>query len=348
MSEPFWLVLAFFAALAAAAALCRGVIVLGVMDAPTEARKIQTAPVPTSGGLGVALAAIAVLAGIAAAAGWSIERGVPVVAGAGAAALALGFVDDRVTLRAWIKLVGLLAICAVMVGLDVRAELLAPWPDALWQLALPGAVAGSLLWLIVVANAVNFMDGANGLSMGMAAIAALGLGVCAAMIGDWPLALLVVAMAGGLAGFLVWNIPGKLFAGDAGALFAGVILGGVSLELVKQKPDWVLIPATLMLPFLTDVLLTLIWRARHRKPLFAAHRDHAYQIAMKAGLRHWQVALIHAVWSANALALALVAAVVGGWTPLAAFLTLLAASIWVHLRVRKSGVRAGLVGANVP
>lgn len=348
MSELVWLLIGFLIAAVAAAVLCRIVMAVGVMDAPTEERKIQKVPVPTSGGIGVALAAVAVLFGIAALAGWPVERGALAVALGGVAALVLGFADDRFTLRARGKLMLMLAICAGMVAANVRAEILAPWPEAVWRLSLPVAVAGSLLWLIVVINAVNFMDGANGLAMGMAAIVAVGLAACAVMIGDWPLALLAVAMAGGLAGFLVWNIPGKLFVGDAGALFVGAILGGVSLELVKQKPDWVLIPATLMLPFLTDVLLTLMWRARHRKPLFAAHRDHVYQIAMKAGLKHWQVAAIHAVWTVNALALAVIAALVGGWTPLAAFLTLLAASAWVHLRVRKSGVQAGLVGANVP
>jgi UDP-N-acetylmuramyl pentapeptide phosphotransferase/UDP-N-acetylglucosamine-1-phosphate transferase len=123
------------------------------------------------------------------------------------------------------------------------------------------------------------MDGANGLAMGMALIAALGLSVCAAFIGAWTLALLAMAVAGGLAGFLVWNISGKLFVGDAGAYFAGAILGGLSLEFVRLRPDLLFVPPMLLLPFLSDVLMTLAWRSMHGKKLFAAHRDHTYQIA---------------------------------------------------------------------
>jgi UDP-N-acetylmuramyl pentapeptide phosphotransferase/UDP-N-acetylglucosamine-1-phosphate transferase len=199
-----------------------------------------------------------------------------------------------------------------------------------------------------VINAVNFMDGANGLSMGMAAIAAGGLSVCCAFTGAWDLALIGAALAGGLAGFLVWNAPGRLFAGDAGALFTGAVLAAISLALVRLRPDWLFVPPTLMLPWLTDVLLTVVWRAWRRKPLFSAHRDHVYQIAMKAGLKHWQVSLIHAASAFNAAIFAVVGAVGGGYAPLVVFLVLLAISVWVHIRVRRSGEKAGLVGAGIP
>ena len=69
-----------------------------------------------------------------------------------------------------------------------------------------------------------------------------------------------------------------------GALFVGAALAGLGLELVRQRPDLLLVPPILLLPFLSDVLLTIAWRARHGKKLFVAHRDHSYQIALKAGL----------------------------------------------------------------
>ncbi len=166
--------------------------------------------------------------------------------------------------------------------------------------------------------------------------------------GEWDIAIMCFALTGALAGFLVWNIPGRLFAGDAGALFTGAMLGALSLLLVQARPDWVWLPPLLLLPILADVLLTLMWRARHRKPLFSAHRDHAYQIALKAGLKHWQVAAIHAVAAVNALAIAVISAIVGGYFPALGFLGMLGASIWVHFKVRRSGVRAGHVGADTP
>ena len=136
--------------------------------------------------------------------------------------------------------------------------------------------------------------------------------------------------------------------GDTGALFAGALLGGLSLELVRIRPDLLFVPPILLMPYLSDVLLTLIWRARHGKKLFEAHRDHVYQIALKAGLRHWQVAAVHAFLAFNSAVFAVIAALVAGPVPPIAFLVLLALSVWLHIWVRRLGVKAGLVGANIP
>jgi UDP-N-acetylmuramyl pentapeptide phosphotransferase/UDP-N-acetylglucosamine-1-phosphate transferase len=159
--------------------------------------------------------------------------------------------------------------------------------------------------------------------------------------------LLAAALSGALVGFLVWNIRGKLYVGDTGALFTGAALGVLSLDLVRLRPDLLFVPPILLMPFLSDVLLTLIWRAKHGKKLSEGHRDHVYQIALKAGLKHWQVAAIHAFWALNAAGIGLIAAIVGGQIPLIAFLVVLALATWVHIWVRRVGVKAGLVGANI-
>jgi UDP-GlcNAc:undecaprenyl-phosphate GlcNAc-1-phosphate transferase len=343
-----WLMAGAASALALAAGLCRLVMELGPRDAPTEARKIQKAPVPTSGGLGFALACFAAWAGACLAGGAAPGAPVYAVSGASLGALALGLADDVWRLPARPKLLIMLALCLGLAAAGVRVEAMTPWPGAVWLLPLAAGAAGSILWLVVVVNAVNFMDGANGLAMGMAGVAAAALAACFAIAGAWDAALLGAALAGALCGFLVWNVHGRLFAGDAGALFVGMMLGGLSLYLVMLRPEWICVPPVLLMPFLTDVLLTLAWRGRVGKRLFAAHRDHAYQIAMKAGLKHWQVAAIHAVWALNAAAMGVVAAIAGGYVPLLVLLALAAASTWVHVRVRVSGVKAGLVGAQIP
>jgi UDP-GlcNAc:undecaprenyl-phosphate/decaprenyl-phosphate GlcNAc-1-phosphate transferase len=338
---PVCALVAFVGSLAA----CRVMMTLGPRDAPDGIRKLQASAVPTSGGLGFSLA-LAASGALAIGLGWPTP-GTPVLAtlvGA-AAALAIGLWDDRVDAPARTKLILLLAASLAMVAAGVRADQLEPWPGMETILPLSVAAAGAMVWLIVVINAVNFMDGANGLAMGMAAIASAGFGGAGLAVGETGVALTGLLGAAALVGFLVWNCAGRLYAGDAGALFMGALLGGLSLALVKARPDLLFVPPLLLLPFLTDVLLTLAWRAHHRKPLFRAHRDHVYQIAIRAGLRHWQVSAIHAVWAANAAAVAIVAAIAGGRVPALAFLAFLAASCWVHWRARRSGVRAGLVGA---
>jgi UDP-N-acetylmuramyl pentapeptide phosphotransferase/UDP-N-acetylglucosamine-1-phosphate transferase len=348
MAEPLRILLAFAAAAIASAVLCRLVMMLRIMDAPTEARKVQAAPVPSAGGLAIAAATAIALAIVAVAANWPVGDAALVAAAGGLAAMALGLADDILKIRATPRLLLMLAIALAVTVAGIRTDVIEVWPGVALTLPAVLGVAGSVLWLLVVINAVNFMDGANGVSMGMAAIAAAGLAASAAFIGAWNIALLAAALAGAIGGFLVWNVAGKLFAGDTGALGVGAVLAALSLEFVRLRPDLLLLPPLLLLPFLSDVLLTLLWRMKHGKPVFSAHRDHAYQIAMKAGLRHWQVALIHAVWALNAAVIAAVAALTGGQVATIAFLVLLAISLWLHLWIRRSGVRAGLVGADIP
>lgn len=337
----------FMLALIPSAILCRVVITLRIVDAPTEARKRQPLPVPTAGGLAVALSACLAAATHVELHGDGYAYPMLVVAGGGFGMLALGLADDILMLRAFVKLGLLLAVALTMAMLGVRAEAMGFWPGAMVELPLVVALAGSVLWLVVVTNAVNFMDGANGLAMGMACIAALGFAAIGAVIGVEHITLASVALAGGLAGFLVWNVRGLLFVGDAGALFTGTMLAGLGLEVVRLRPDLLFVPPILLMPFLSDVLLTLAWRTKHGKKLWVAHLDHSYQIALKAGLKHGQVAGVHAVWALNAGVVAVGAAMVGAYAPVVAFVALLAISTWVHWRVRRAAVTNGLVGADV-
>lgn len=347
MTELWHILVVFALAAAPSALLCRVVITLRIVDAPTEARKLQKAPVPTAGGLAVALSAALAFATYAEVSRFGYDPAL-IVAGIGSiAVLTVGLVDDILKLRAIVKLALIAAVAIGMAALGLRADVMEFWPGALLELPLMLAIAGSALWLIVVVNAVNFMDGANGLSMGMACVAAVGLAACGTVTGAWHISLAAAALAGGLAGFLVWNVQGLLYVGDAGALFTGALLGGLGLELVRLRPDLLFVPAILLLPFLSDVLLTLAWRSKHGKKLWVAHLDHSYQIALKTGLKHSQVAGVHAVWALNAAVVAVGATMLGGYAPVIAFIALLAISIWVHWRIRRAGVANGLVGADV-
>lgn len=289
------------AAFAVSLLVCGLMIRLGPKDSPDGGRKTQARAVPSAGGLGIlaGIAAALALASLAPPAG----QGNPfaVIAQSALAgpmllvliAGLLGFADDRFNLPAARKL-GVLAAASLL------AALYGPHIDHFW---LPGTgpegaalplmlvLAGAALWLFVMANAVNFMDGANGIAMGSASIMLAALAVIAAPPpGAAPgiLALILVAAIAALIGFLVWNLAGRLYAGDTGALAMGALIGGAGLAAAAVTSVWV--PALVVLPILTDVFLTLIWRARHRRPLMQAHRDHAYQLFLRAGWSHLKVA----------------------------------------------------------
>lgn len=292
------------------AVFCRIVMALPLKDAPDGGRKIQSAAIPTAGGLAIAAATVVSMAILLALdarpigpaleattrqGGWQL---VAAVAGAGL----VGFLDDWTGMAAKVKF-------AALAGLSVLAafhldppSLHGPWMPA--NLAADGApiapvvaVLGLALWCFVMANASNFMDGSNGLAVGCLTIMLAGLVyplLTIAMFAGDPsdamasLAALVLVMAS--IGFLAWNLRGMLYAGDTGALLLGLsfaVLGAIS---ARHMSIW--LPATLALPFLVDVFLTLIWRARRGENLLHAHRDHAYQLFIRAGWRHIPVAMI--------------------------------------------------------
>lgn len=281
--------------------VCALMIRLGPKDAPDGGRKTQARAIPSAGGLGV-------LAGIGAAliAGSVLMPGGlgnPFVTLAQTALVGpmflvliaglLGFADDRLNLPASRKLLVLAAasILAAIYGPHVTQLWLPGMGDA--GLAVPAfiGIVCAALWLFVMANAVNFLDGANGIAMGSSAILLAALAVIVAPPpGAAPgiLFLLMVAAIAALCGFLAWNLAGRLYAGDTGALAIGALIGGAGLAVAVIHSAWV--PATLVLPILIDVFLTLIWRARLRRPLMQAHRDHAYQLFLRAGWGHLKVA----------------------------------------------------------
>lgn len=155
-----------------------------------------------------------------------------------------------------------------------------------WPTPLAGA-AVSILWLIFITNAANFMDGLNGLIAGCLTCAALALALAAPFFGvpeiRWPALLLACC----LLGFLPFNFPhARIFMGDVGSQGCGLLAGTAALYLAAhttQPSGWLLGPA-LLFPLMYDVVFTLIrrWHAGHS--LIQAHRGHLYQVLHRSAL----------------------------------------------------------------
>lgn len=334
MSGAVLPVLAAFAiALIVSGAMARA----GILDRP-NARSNHARPTPRGGGLGA-------MAGIFAA--WTLIA-VPdpstaaVLAGlavCGGAAATLGLLDDLVTPSEKLKFAVLALIALAAAGLaGPVTDLGVPLP---WLLGL----AGSALWVFTAANAVNFMDGSDGLIAAVLIPAALAL----AVLGEGALVPASLAVAAGMAGFAVWNAPlatprGRLFCGDAGALGVAVIFAGLALRWAATSGEGaVWLAPLLILPLLGDVLLTMAARVRAGRSAFVAHRAHAYQLMIAMGASHGRVAAVWAVWSlaCGAMALAADAADVA-WIRL--FALVLAAAVFTvfHRGVRRRAQAAGL------
>ena len=230
-----------------------------------------------------------------------------------ASALGLvGALDDLLDLGARIKLLIQVVLSLVFALFVARIEAIALTSTLSLPLGPVIGVVGTTLWLVVVTNAVNFMDGSNGLAAGSTAIVLAAFSAAALLEGDTALGAAALISAVAAVGFLPWNFPkAKLFQGDAGALFSSFAVAALAV-IGADKPAngavFVLFVPLALLPFLADVLLTLLRRARERKALFDAHSEHLYQRWMAAhGGSHmglaWRAFLIVTVFTSAALLL---------------------------------------------
>lgn len=303
-------------ALLVSAAFGRAVIASGLWDTPNDIRKAHKAPTPTSGGLGIG-AGFALAVALAASPwlrGWAetLEPDAVLRAGlvamAAFAAMAIGLVDDLKPLGPRVKF-GMLSGLSLAVTIFVaRADQLPIAAGLVIDVGLVLGMLGSALFIFTLINATNFVDGANGLAMGSSAISLLGLAAISLVNGAPHAAVLAIAGAGAMIGFLVWNFPsGRLFAGDTGSLFAGCLGACAALLAVQDGGVSPFITAILFFPTLADVLLTLAWRLSQGRNLLHAHRDHLYQIGLRAGLSHVRVTLIFWALTAHCVLVAFAA-----------------------------------------
>ncbi len=293
--------LAILTALLVSAALSRLIAWSGPVDRPRE-RGMHDAPTPTAGGL-------AMIAGTGA--GLLLFQGLggphdgldaKVAASFGLAALLglFGALDDLHEFGARTKLLVQLVVALAFAVFVARPAAIPIAAHNALVLAPAFSIAGTALWIVVVVNAVNFMDGANGLVAGAMIIVGGALGMAALPTHATLLSVGLLAASSAGLGFLPTNYPNaRLFQGDAGAQFTGALaamLAVVGAGSGKSDAPITLLAAPIALtPLLTDVLLTLIARARRRTRLFDAHREHLYQRWMLAkGGDHAKLA--HRVW----------------------------------------------------
>jgi len=307
------LLLAGLAALAVAAAATRAAIDAGPADAP-KSRGLHHRTTPSGGGVAIVLG---FGAGALAFALQTRFIGGPAVAAAIVLSVLMGLLgaaDDVLDLPARFKLLTQGALALIFCVACARVERLST-PFGALPLGPVLGVAGSTLWIIVVSNAVNFMDGANGLAPGAMVIALAALGVGGLTHGAVAAGgLAVIGAAAGL-GFLPWNLPGgRIFQGDAGALFSSTLFAALALVACGPSGEGavsVWFGPTALLPLLTDVFLTLLSRARRRESLLKAHREHLFQRWLLAtgkshgalSLRFWGLMLAAsavALWLNNA------------------------------------------------
>jgi UDP-GlcNAc:undecaprenyl-phosphate GlcNAc-1-phosphate transferase len=271
---------------------------LRILDMPGP-RRVHTKATPRLGGVAIAAPVLTTIAVVyAVGTGVSSEfRDLPTqvlaVVGAAAFMLLVGLVDDVRGLGARYKLYAQIlassAVCAsgvLIEGLAVKGLFEVDFGWLSWPV--------TMFWIVGMTNAVNLIDGLDGLASGIAAIACGVVAVLALHTGQAIMAVLMLSCLGTLIGFLVFNFnPARIFLGDSGTYFIGFLLGAGS-ALTATKAEVIVglaLPMIVMGVPIFDTLFALLRRFLERRPLFAPDRGHIHHLLMAMGLRPRQVVL---------------------------------------------------------
>ncbi len=326
---------------------------LGVVDRP-EARRVNTRIVARGGGIAIGFAFISVsllMLALNAIAGTHFvdepasvgARQVAALLVGAAAALAIGFLDDKYQLRARWQFVGQLAVAGVAVLLGVVVTTINDplSPEGIFR--IPAAIVGvtTLLWIVGMVNSLNFIDGLDGLSSGIALIAALTLGVISLGVGTGDpepyVALFCFILAGALAGFLRWNFhPAQIFSGTSGIMCVGYALAVLSILGAGKIAVALLV---LGVPIMDTFWITVRRIASGRSP-FAADRGHIHHRLLDLGLSHRNTVLV--IYGVCVL-LAVMSLVLSTTSQMYAFLGLIVLFGLALLAIERLGGGAGAV-----
>lgn len=271
------------------AVLRRYALACSLLDVPNK-RSSHNVPTPRGGGVAIVLTFLLGLPLLvwADALAWREMVG---LGGAGALVALVGFLDDHGHIAArWRLLVHFLAATWALgwVGGLPPLPVFGVMQDAGWL-----AQVLAVLYLVWLLNLYNFMDGIDGLAAIEAMTTCAGAGLLYVLgvpaVAAWGAPILLLAS---VAGFLCWNFPpARIFMGDAGSGFLGLMLGLLSIQAAWVNPAFFWAWLILLGGFVVDATLTLLRRLARRQKLYEAHRSHAYQYAARKYSAHRPITL---------------------------------------------------------
>lgn len=297
----------------------------GAVAVPRE-RDVHVTPTPRLGGIGMYLGMVA---GVlfaqqlpALTRGFEFTTDIPAALVSGGVIVLVGIVDDRWGLDALTKFVGQVTAAGVLVVMGVSWFVIYLPFGGGSTLILDQLQAGlmTVLVAVVMVNAMNFVDGLDGLAAGLGLIAALAIfafsvGLLHDLGGDvsvYPPALLAAALAGACLGFLPHNFqPARIFMGDSGSMLIGLMLAAISTSASGRIPltaygtrdllgllsPLLLVGAVMFIPIL-DMLLAIVRRTRAGVSPFSPDKMHLHHRLLQIGHSHRRVVLLIYLWVA--------------------------------------------------
>ena len=270
----------------------------GIVDEPSS-RKVHGRAVPRIGGAAIFLSFVLPFTGAFVVYTDLLKEVIvnPAIlwlAVGGGIVFVLGLWDDIHHLPAWVKLAVQIGAAAVVYTGGLRIEgMILPWGGAVSFSYI--SVIVTIFWFVLVVNAINLIDGLDGLAAGVVFFTSLVLLILSVWAGRFVVAMGFAALAGSTLGFLRYNFnPASIFMGDGGSYFLGFMLAGLSLmgSVKGQTTVALLIPIIAMGVPLMDTMIAPIRRFVRGRPMFQPDKSHLHHRLMRLGLNHRNTVLV--------------------------------------------------------
>ena len=282
----------------------------GWVDHP-NARKVHHQPMVRLGGVSIFAGTIATSL-----LGWLLiapdfNSKIAAVLIGGTVFFGIGLVDDLIGLSAVLRLGLQFGVSSFVWLAGVQIDFLTLPGAGILQLNDSLSLVLTVLWLTGVVNAINWIDGLDGLASGVSGIAALTIFAICLFMNQPGAALVMIALAGSLLGFLHYNFnPARIFMGDGGSYFIGFTIAGISIIGLAKSAAAVaiLLPCLILAVPILDMSLVIVTRLCSGKSPFTADKRHLHHRLLKAGLSHRRTVLVIyalSLWSSS-LAIAVV------------------------------------------
>lgn len=264
---------------------------IGATDKP-DARRVNKKEMPTIGGLAIYLAFFISMFFMLPI---PFEQVFPIFIG-GTLIIVTGIVDDIKELSPKMKLLGIVAAALVIYFYaGIRMDMITLPIIGSFNLGI-FSFPVTIIWILAITNAVNLIDGLDGLATGVSIIALTTMGIIGYFfltVASINVPIMIFALVAALIGFLPYNFyPAKIFLGDTGALFLGFMISVMSLQGLKNVTFLsVIIPVVILGVPITDTIYAMLRRYLNNRPISSADKMHLHHRLMSLGLTHRQTVL---------------------------------------------------------
>lgn len=270
---------------------------VGAMDIPKDERRVHNHPIPRMGGIAIFLGFVISLL-------LFVDMSTKVMGMLLGAVIiaAMGAIDDIVSLKPWVKLAGQVAAAVVAIRCGVVFDAITN-PNFMSDTTTIQigwlSIPLTLLWIVACTNAVNLIDGLDGLAVGVSSISSLTMLIVSLLVSEPGISLILAALTGACIGFMPYNMnPAKIFMGDVGSQLLGFVLSTVSIMGLFKFHAIItfLVPLLALAVPLADTVFAIFRRLLHGQSPFHADKGHFHHRLLAMGLNQKQaVAVLYGI-----------------------------------------------------